>query len=313
MSKHHSSSKLEKLPGNQLMEYIKFRTLKKREISSGTRQRMGNYLLPYELTEGIERLRKLDKPATKSQKFIGWTLINHNGTFYIIFNFIYSLAAVLSSYFYFFFAAFKINPVYVVWSEELQKGVLTIDTSICDAHFIRLLILMEFYFLLRIVILFRLTFTDAKSSKKITSGSKIACRYVKSNFVVDLISTVPFTLIKLNRNLDCLLFLLKVSRIVFSKVDVTKLIDHLRSLNLQIQTVSQCDCREEDHNKIGLFYGFSNFLKLLKMMFNILSFTFSLAMLFKIMTNLVEDYYHWSGKPEELYESNHTFFVYYGL
>lgn len=193
-------------------------------------------------------------------------------------------------------AAFRINPVFIEVAKEHdheKMGEIKFDFSVIDEHFVRLLILAEFFFVIRICILFRLTYVDQKSSKKITSGYKIALRYLTSNFFIDLISTVPFTLIKLNRHLETLLFLLKVMRIVFSTVDITKLIDHLRSINLQVQVVSQCECREEDHNKIGLFYGFTNFLKLLKMMFNILSFTFSLAMLFKIMTSLIEDYYHW--------------------
>lgn len=50
---------------------------------------MGNYLFPYELEEGIERLRKMDRPEAPSHhKLIGWTMVNHDGTFYIIFNFL---------------------------------------------------------------------------------------------------------------------------------------------------------------------------------------------------------------------------------
>jgi len=60
-----------------------------------------------------------------------------------------------------------------------------------EAYFIAINYFVDLCFLLDIIVVFRTTFTDEKTGKEESNPKKIAVRYLKSRFWIDLLATLP--------------------------------------------------------------------------------------------------------------------------
>jgi len=149
-----------------------------------------------------------------------------------------------------------------------------------------------------LVLQFFLSFDDGKSPKPQTNLTKIFNNYFYGSFIYDFIPLIPFQLIEMYRNRNCLFYLVKVMRLWqgFKLLDVPKLMGIFKSIHnkqkklLMDMNPKMGDDIFQDHNKVEqlLFIGY--FIKTFKLVIIIFNFSYFFAIFWIIVCKGVEDF-----------------------
>ena len=76
-------------------------------------------------------------------------------------------------------------PLQIFYKEQGAKFLSGEEVTFIDS-------MVDFIFLIDIVIKFRTTFLDSKQSIEVTDPHIIGARYLKGTFFIDFVSSVPF-------------------------------------------------------------------------------------------------------------------------
>lgn len=211
------------------------------------------------------------------------------------------------------------------YNEDHEHYELIYVTDNVSRELCQTIVTFECVFLIKMCVNCVTTFTDPQDpQKKIKNNRKIFNNYLKTTFIYDFLAILPLTIFPFKRNRNCLLFLVKLLRLIDSLDKVTKaqnLKSIFRMLNQKLWVIvsQECDCREEDHNKIEALHVTSYLLKIIVLMINIFNFTYLVGGVWWIITESVEDFYYdkeFSNlTPQQLADMGlgSQFQVYYGL
>lgn len=157
------------------------------------------------------------------------------------------------------------------------------------------MISIEFVHLIKILVNFLSTYiSPTDGHTKIWSNRKIVHHYLTTTFPIDLISIVPLQIFYLKHERNSLWYLVKLIRVipVVTNLDHRVIVKLVRSLIRRMWKLNKCDCREEDHNKIGAIHIFSYLLQFVLMIMNIFNFTFFISHMWMVFCYSIIDFGH---------------------
>ena len=137
--------------------------------------------------------------------------------------------------------------------------------------------------------------------------SKIFSKYTKGGFIYDIIALTPFFMLKLYRDRQKLLYIVKLIRLKrgFENLDIMCLLTYYKKeqtkrLEYLIQNdTCKANSKDEDHIKINDILLMSYVLKMIRIMINISSICYIFAMIFKFLIEIQNDYMNWDHYAPE--------------
>lgn len=216
---------------------------------------------------------------------------------YHIWKIIIGLLSIICSVNYAYYTAFDFPFRYISMSDMFA----TADKYPLDTSMIIIWFIVEVLFSLDIVFCFFLEYQPEESFKPVRDISKIAYRYLSTNFLVDFIPTFPINYIIFVRNLKYqeynaykFIYILKVIRIrkaseILKSTYFQKVVDNYQKQRIKkiVETNSsgQFD-RYKDFNKILEIIKVKQFFKIFRLGTLILVYSYLLALFWYILTEL---------------------------
>jgi len=206
--------------------------------------------------------------------------INHQGGFFLLWNFFVTICCLISSYYYVALAAFRNSD----------------DT---DSNMLALVIVFECVFCIDIVINSMLSYERQDTASETIENNivKTLTHYLTTNFYKDLIPVIPFQNIELENNRNQLFLLIKLMRLFkgFRILDEHVIMGKVKNIYKErakklIETEPKvANDTLNDHNKIQDLLLIYYILKITKLVIIILNFSYLFGMFWYIMIKLVED------------------------
>lgn len=211
--------------------------------------------------------------------------IDHEGGLYFTFHLLITLIELLSTQFYMYLAAFRIdmNP----WIEQDADEIKGNRGKFIWMFY--LMICIEGVILFNTILKFFLTYMDDATQRKVTDPKKIRNHYLRNGFLMDVIPLLPFQLINLSKGRNTLFYLIKLIRLwnCFKLFDVAELMIVVRKIFKKREMMKNCDCQMEDHNRIEDILIIGYFLKISRLILVILNLAFIIAMIWMIYCTCV--------------------------
>lgn len=187
-----------------------------------------------------------------------------------------------------------------------------------------LTIFFEIVFLVDICVNFILSYEHETAAGRTieTRVDKISTNYLKTEFLYDLIPSIPLQFFKFYNNRECLFYLIKLMRL-FKGFDILDVFEMMKKIKAVYKAKSIEKIRNdsffandinEDHNNVGqqlnIFYG----LKIFKIVIIIMNFAYMLGMFWYILMKAVEDFGGYDYKTvTESGVAGQPFILFYGL
>ena len=175
---------------------------------------------------------------------------------------------------------------------------------------------IEFLFLIHMLLQFLVEFTPEGSKSPVTDLSKTSMNYINGVFVWDFIPILPFYVIELDRNRQYLFNIFKMIRIQrgFDLFDVRRINTFVKGrFDKQIQNIIEFDPalaedKDQDNNKIQDILMVSYAIKIFKLVVVICNITYLTGVIWLILCEFLLDFkYDISNTPEswEFYETEY--------
>lgn len=222
-----------------------------------------------------------DGGGISGKKLLDFIVVNHEGTCYRYWNAMIVILQIVTSYIYYLYSAYR---------EEYD---------FFTGNF------FEIFFLLDILVHFLLDYYPSPTSNStIRDPAKIAVRYAMSlEFFLDLLPTIPFQLIELDKNKQNVFYIIKTIRMVkgINQINISHFMQYLKERRIELtdKAISNSpelgEDRLIDHNQIEqlLFINFS--LKTGVLFLIIVTFSYIFAMSFSILLEFEDDLWHFFG------------------
>lgn len=198
-------------------------------------------------TEAFEQ--KITKPFTQSRPMQDYLVISHSSQIYQAFSIFIVLLCILSSFIYAFFAAFRYDT-----DDSISGKMLFDQDEIVIMN--NMEVIIEIIFVVDMATKFFVEYREESTNLLVRDISLISIRYIKNEFIMDLIPLLPlhsFFTFKFSH----LLYILKCIRMLktFQLLDTGRFMKHVKKY-YEIQLLKVCEDpalaenRDLDQNKI---------------------------------------------------------------
>jgi hypothetical protein len=230
-------------------------------------------------------------------------VISRNNPILAVWKYIYILCCLVSSYFYAFLAAFEHN---------FDKNDSSTSTTTLSFVF-------EGIFVINILLSFITEYMPESSQNPERDLSKIATRYLKTEFPLEFITVVPFQLLNLG-GYQRLFYLVKIARlhIGFKVFNVHKIMQNIKEI-LRRRSVERIksdpefgEDTEKDNNNISTLIMIGSSLKIILLIIIILNISYFLGIIWFIFCDLSNQAYnHWGRTDEDIAENGDLYDTFY--